>query len=82
MCGLSLIVGSGGYSVVAVSGLLLLLNTGSRACRLRQLQYSGSVVVLSGLVALRHVESSQTRDQTRVPCIGRWILNHWTTKEV
>ena len=26
--------------------------------------------------------SSLTRDQTRVLCIGRWILNHWTTREV
>ena len=26
--------------------------------------------------------SSQTRDQTCVPCIGRQILNHWTTREV
>ena len=25
--------------------------------------------------------SSPTRDQTCVPCIGRWILNHWTTRE-
>ena len=25
---------------------------------------------------------SLTRDQTCVPCVGRWILNHWTTKEV
>ena len=29
-----------------------------------------------GLVALWHVESSLTRDQTRLPYIGRWILNH------
>ena len=29
-----------------------------------------------------HMESSQTRDPTRVPCTGRWILNHWTTREV
>ena len=35
-----------------------------------------------GSDALRHVESSQTRDQTRVPCIDRWILNHWITREV
>ena len=28
-----------------------------------------------GLAALWHVESSQTRDRTGVPCIGRWILN-------
>ena len=33
----------------------------------------------SGLVALRLVESSWTRVQTRVPCIGRWILIHYTT---
>ena len=28
------------------------------------------------------MESSQTRDRTRVPCVGRWIPNHWTTREV
>ena len=26
--------------------------------------------------------SSPSRNQTYVPCIGRRILNHWTTKEV
>ena len=26
--------------------------------------------------------SSPTRGQTRVPCTGRWILNHWTIREV
>ena len=26
--------------------------------------------------------SSLTRDRTCVPCIARWILNHWATKEV
>ena len=35
-----------------------------------------------GLNALRHVGSSWTRDQTYVPCIGRQIPNHWTTREV
>ena len=30
----------------------------------------------------KRVKSSQTRGWTRVPCIGRWILNHWTSKEV
>ena len=34
-----------------------------------------------GLVAPRHVGSSWTRDLTCVPCIGRWILNHCTTRE-
>ena len=35
-----------------------------------------------GLVAPRHVGSSRTRARTRVPCIGRQILNHCTTREV
>ena len=35
-----------------------------------------------GLVALQHVESSQIRDRTCVLWIDRWILNHWTTREV
>ena len=54
---------------------------GSSYCR-AWAQVHGWEVVLTGLVAPRHVESSRTRDQTRVPCIGRWILNHWTTREV
>ena len=36
----------------------------------------------SGLVALQHVGSSWTRARTRVPCIGRRILNHCATREV
>ena len=42
----------------------------------------GSVVAAVDFVAPRHVESSQTRGGTRVPCIGRWIHIHWTTTEV
>ena len=34
------------------------------------------------LVALEHVESSQTRDGTHVPQTGRWILIHFDTREV
>ena len=37
---------------------------------------------LSGLVALWHVESSQTRDGTNVSCIGRRTLIHCITREV
>ena len=60
-----------GLSPVAASRLMLwwllsLRNTGSRA---RGLQY----LWRTGLVALRHVESSQTRDWTSVPCIDRQI---------
>ena len=36
---------------------------------------------LTGPVAPRHVGFSQTRAQTRVPCIGRQILNHCATRE-
>ena len=36
-----------------------------------------------GLAPLRHVGSSWTdKDRTHVPCLGRWMLNHWTTREV
>ena len=35
-----------------------------------------------GLVASQHVGSSWARAQTRVPCIGRQILNHCATREV
>ena len=36
----------------------------------------------TGLAAPRHAGSSRTRDRTRVPCIGRRILNHCATREV
>ena len=36
---------------------------------------------LTGLVAPQHVGSSQTRARTRVPCIGRQILNPCATRE-
>ena len=36
----------------------------------------------TGLAAPRHVGSSQTRAQTRVPCIGKRIPNHCATREV
>ena len=36
----------------------------------------------TGLIAPWRVGSSWTKNQTCVPCIGRWILNHWTTREV
>ena len=36
----------------------------------------------TGLIAPWHMESSQTRNQICVPCIGRQILNHWTTRDV
>ena len=75
----SLVVASRGYSSLWCTGfsswwLLLFQSMGFR--------YTGSIVVAHGVVALRHVESSQTGDWAPVPCIGRWILTHCTTREV
>ena len=61
---------------------------GLRSChtRAQQLQLPGTRAQAQlwrgmGLVALRHVESSQTRDWTCVSCIGRWSLYHGTTRD-
>ena len=48
--------------------------TGSRVRGLQQLW-------VAGFVAPWRVGSSQTRARTCVPCIGRQILNHCTTRE-
>ena len=53
--------------------LCLLRGTGSRA-RVHKLGHTG-------LVAPGRVGSSWIRDQTRVSCIGRWILYHWAPGE-
>ena len=47
-------------------------------CGTRTPGYPGLVVVACGLW---HMGSS-TRDQTCVPCIDGWILNHWTTRDI
>ena len=58
-----------------VHGLQQLWHAGSRAQAL-QLWHTG-------LVAPRHVRCSQTRKILQeVPCIGRWVLNHWATRKV
>ena len=47
------------------------------------MQVSSKVeAIVTGLAASQHVESSQTRDGTHVPCIGRQFLYYWTTREV
>ena len=85
LCGSPLVVaGRAALSLRCVGSslrwVLLLWSTGFTACSLQYLQPSGSVAVGTGPVAPRRVESSQTRDGMRVPCIGRWILYHWTTR--
>ena len=80
---LSLVVTVGGHSRVAerasLCGGLLLQSSGPG--------YAGSraqaqQLWCTSLAAPQHADSSRTRDRTCVPCIGRWILYHWTTKEV
>ena len=83
---------SRGYSSLRRVGfslqwLLLLRSVDSRhagfsSCGTRALERRLSSCDARGLVAPRHVGSSQTRARTRVPCIGRRILNHCTTREV
>ena len=77
--GFSLVATSEGSSWLWCAGfslrwLLLLQSMGFRARGLQELW-------CMGLVALRHVGSSQIRDQTPVSCIGRQILYHWATRE-
>ena len=63
---------------------------GSSGCRAQALEYESfhscgtwaQQLWRAGTVALRHIGSSWTRDRTHVPCIDRWILNHWTAKNV
>ena len=90
--GFSLVAVSRGFSLLqctdfSLQWLLLLQRSGSGAHGLQQLRLTGSrawaqQLWCTGLPALQHVGSSQTRDQTYVPCIDRWILNCWTTREV
>ena len=94
-CRLSLVAASGGYSSLQCAGfsfwwLLLLRSTGSRragfsSCgsRAQQLWLTGSRAQAQQLWP----PAQLLRDppgpglEPRVPCIGRWILNHCTTRE-
>ena len=89
--GLSLVAVSRGYSLLRCAGFslrqLLVAERGLQARRLLQLWLAGSRAQgqqfwCMGLVAPRYVGSSRSRARTRVPCVGRRILNHCTTREV
>ena len=54
---------------------------GFSCCRALALCTWASELWCMDLVALWHAGSSWTRDQTRVLCFGRQILNNWTTRE-
>ena len=85
MHGLSLIMVSEGYPLVAVCRLSLqgLLSCCRAQASVVQLQLAGCGMWAQklwriGSVVLEHVRSSPTGIKS-VPCIGQQILNHWTT---
>ena len=71
VCGLSLLVARGACSPAVGYGLLLVAASRCKAWA------SGH----TGLIAPKLVGSSQIGDRTRVLCIPRQSLNHWTTQE-
>ena len=80
--GFFLVVVSRGYSLVVVQGLLiavasLVVEHRLNSCSSQALEHRLSSCGAWGLAALQHVGSSQTRDQTCISCISRWILYHW-----
>ena len=79
MHGLSLVSASRGFSLVAMHRLLIVMTSLVAEHRLQGTQ--ARWLRPTGLVALRHVESSWIRDQTCVPHTGRWMLNPWTTEK-
>ena len=58
---------------------LLLWSMGSRSTAFRLV---GSRVSIWVVVACGCGESSQTRDWTHVPCVGRWITIPWASRKV
>ena len=85
--GLSLVVASRGYSSLQCAGfslqwLLLLRSMGFWHAGFSSCGTWTQQLWRMGLVAPRHVGSSRTRARTRVPCIGRQILNHCATRKV
>ena len=78
-CGLPLL----GVLLIAVASFMVEHGLhGLGSCSSRGLELRLSSCGCMGLVAPEHVKSSWTRDQIRVPCFGRQILNHWITREV
>ena len=60
----------------------LLLREGFSCCRALALELSSLIVVCWLGCSEAFDLNSPTRDWTHVLCSGRWILNHWTVREV
>ena len=76
-----LVAGSRGYSPVVVHGF--------SCCRarvlgvgLQQLHHTGSIVAAHRITCPLECGIFLHQGSNHVPCIGRWILKHWATREV
>ena len=84
----SLVAASGGYSLFAMLGLLIVVTSlvvghgfwalGFQSLRLPGSRAQAQQLCRTVLAAPRHVESPWTRDQTHVSCTGRRILYPWS----
>jgi hypothetical protein len=70
---LFLIFGCTGSLLLRGLSLVMVIRRSSVHCGARAIGRVGSVVVAHGLSCSKHVESSQTRDWTSVPCVGRQL---------
>ena len=77
--GLSLVVVSRGHFCCSAQNSHC---SGFSCCGALAVGSWASIVVVHRLSSSTPVVSSGTRDQTHVSCIGRWMLNHWATREV
>ena len=77
---LSVVAGSGGYSLAVVHGLLIAVPSLAEEHGL--LGCTGSVVVAHGLSYPMACGIFPDQGSNSSRWIGRWILNHWTTREV
>ena len=68
--GFSLVVASGGYSQVAMCGLLTVVAS-----------LVAKLLWCTGLAGPRQLVFSWIRHQTAVSCIGRWILSLWLSHQ-
>ena len=75
MHGVSLVVATGGFSGCSTWASRC---GGFSCCRTQTIAATASVAVALGPFMPKQVESPQTRAGTGVPCISRWILQHWT----
>ena len=76
-----------GLLFVAVLGLLiveasLIAAHGSRLMGFSSFRMQAQQLLRTSLVAPWQVEFSWNRDRACVLCIGKQVLNHWTTREV